>query len=53
MRHENTQGIAQELKTQAFILGGSIILMWVVEIADIVWFHGSLDRYGIVPRNPI
>jgi membrane associated rhomboid family serine protease len=53
MRHEQTQSIARELQTQAFILGGSVILMWVVEIADIFWFRGHLDRFGIIPRNPI
>jgi len=43
--------INQEIKTQAAILGGSISLLWAIEIVDIFVFRGGLDRYGIRPYS--
>jgi membrane associated rhomboid family serine protease len=36
---------------QALILGVCVALAWGIELVDQVAFHGSLDRYGIRPRN--
>jgi membrane associated rhomboid family serine protease len=45
------KGFARELRTQFITLGGLVALMWAIEIADQFIFRGSLDRYGIIPRN--
>ena len=34
------------------ILFVSVILFWIIEIVDYTIFHGSLDQYGIKPRDP-
>ena len=51
------KAIAQELKTQIWILGGLVAVMWAVEILDQFVFrlgmHQTLDIYGIMPRNVI
>lgn len=49
----NSQGktINQELRTQVTIIGGSVALMWAIEILDIFVFRGGLDRYGIRPYS--
>lgn len=39
------------LKEQAFILGGFVLLIWLVELVDILLFAGTLDRFGIRPRT--
>lgn len=51
MGRRKTPGIAQELKTQIFILGGLVALMWIVEIVDLFFFRGRLDSYGIRPHS--
>lgn len=51
MSSKEAKSIAGELKTQAIILGGFIALMWAVEIIDLLFLGGTLDRYGIRPRN--
>lgn len=43
--------IMAELKSQAQILGGFLVLIWVVEILDQLFFRGTLDRFGIYPRS--
>jgi membrane associated rhomboid family serine protease len=45
------KGFARELRTQFMTLGGLVALMWAIEIADQFIFRGSLDVYGIIPRN--
>jgi membrane associated rhomboid family serine protease len=35
------------------ILIVAVVIFWVVEIADQLVFHGSLDNYGIQPHNII
>jgi len=51
------KAIAQEFKTQIWILGGLVAIMWVVEILDQFVFRGglrqTLDIYGIYPRNVV
>lgn len=52
MSRRRKQGIAQELKTQIFILGGFVTLMWLLEIVDL-FLGGRLDYYGIRPLSII
>jgi membrane associated rhomboid family serine protease len=42
--------LSKELKLPLFLLGGSVALMWALEIADIP-LRGSLDLFGIRPRS--
>ena len=55
--HAEKAAIAQELRTQLFVLFGLVALMWAVEIVDQgifrPVFRSTLDIYGIIPRNPI
>jgi membrane associated rhomboid family serine protease len=39
------------LKEQAIILGGFILLIWLVELVDTLLFAGALDRFGVRPRT--
>lgn len=41
----------QKLKLPIAVLGTLIILMWLSELADGLFFQGSLDQYGIRPRT--
>jgi membrane associated rhomboid family serine protease len=45
-----TAALARELKTQATVLGGSVAIMWGLEIVDIL-LGGALDTFGIHPRE--
>ncbi|MEM6424093.1 MAG: rhomboid family intramembrane serine protease [Cyanobacteria bacterium P01_D01_bin.128] len=45
------RGIAQELKQHAVILGGLILLLWILEAIDVVVFQQRLNQYGIRPRE--
>jgi len=51
------KAIAQEFKTQIWILGGLVAIMWAVEILDQFVFRvglrQTLDIYGIYPRNVV
>jgi membrane associated rhomboid family serine protease len=51
------KAIAQEIKTQIWILGGLVAIMWAVEILDQFVFRvglrQTLDIYGIYPRNVV
>jgi len=51
------KAIAQEIKTQLWILGGLVAIMWAVEILDQfvyrVGLRQTLDIYGIYPRNVV
>lgn len=51
-RQEN-QALARELRTQGTVLGGFVVLAWVLEVVDIVFLRQSLNRYGILPRELI
>ncbi|NEP56065.1 MAG: rhomboid family intramembrane serine protease [Symploca sp. SIO2G7] len=53
MSNQETKAFAREFKTQAIILGGSIALMWVLEIVDVIVFRQRLNVYGIRPREII
>ncbi len=48
---KHTETISGELKLHAAVLGGTLAVMWVLEIADLLVFGGGLDAYGIQPRS--
>lgn len=48
---ERLPNIEQNFETQATILGGFLLLIWVLEIIDFLMFQGALNRYGIRPRS--
>ncbi len=39
------------LKTGAVIMGGALLVMWALEILDLLLFGGALDSFGIRPRS--
>lgn len=51
MSRQEAKAIARELKTQIFVLGGFIALIWAVEFIDSLFLGGALDLYGIRPRS--
>ena len=38
------------LKSQAIILGGFVVLIWFLELIDMVVLDGSLDKLGVPPN---
>jgi len=52
MKRRQGNAIAQEFKTQVFILGGFVALIWALEIVDSL-MGGALDVYGISPHSII
>jgi len=41
----------RHLGQQAALLAAIVAIMWAIEVVDQLFFHGSLDRYGIHPRT--
>ena len=39
------------LKTGAVVMGGALLVMWALEILDLLLFGGALDSFGIRPRS--
>ena len=53
MSNQETKAFVREFKTQVTILGGSVALMWVLELMDVIVFRQRLNIYGIIPREII
>jgi len=53
MSNQETKAFVREFKTQVTILGGSVALMWVLELVDVIVFRQRLNIYGIIPREII
>ena len=52
MQETNSQtALWQQLKTPLSILGGFVLLLWLIEIADQLIFGGALDSFGVRPRT--
>lgn len=57
MRDEITEQSEQQptlwdhMQTPLIILGGFIVLIWFIELVDVVFLDGGLDQYGIQPRT--
>ena len=45
--------IVSEIKSQIWILGSIVGLMWLVEVLDVSVFNYQLDTWGILPRQAI
>jgi membrane associated rhomboid family serine protease len=43
--------VGRTLKSQAIILGGFVVLIWFLELVDMVIMDGSLDKLGVQPRS--
>lgn len=50
-KQDTPKSIARELKTQVFVLGGFITIIWALEFIDLLFLGRSLDLYGIRPRS--
>jgi membrane associated rhomboid family serine protease len=48
---EARRALRGEVRSQALVLGGTLALLWLLEILDLVAFHGRLDQLGIKPRT--
>ncbi len=52
---EPKRSLLQELQEQFYILGGFVLLIWVIEILDNLLFQrilrSGLDQFGIYPRT--
>jgi len=49
-QNEELSEISRTLRTQAIILGGFIVFIWLLEAIDWV-LGGKLDQFGILPRQ--
>jgi membrane associated rhomboid family serine protease len=48
---ERGVAVSRTLKTQAIILGGFILLIWLLELVDWLILKGALDSWGVQPRT--
>lgn len=46
-----SRSIGGGFKLGAWLLGGALLAMWLLEVADLLLFGGALDAYGIRPRS--
>jgi membrane associated rhomboid family serine protease len=55
MSYELKQGSMRVQRTpvvgQLFLLAGVVALLWLLELADLLFWHGGLDGWGIRPRT--
>ena len=45
------RSIERGFKLPAVLLGGALLAMWALELVDLLFFGGALDRLGIEPRS--
>lgn len=50
---DEERGILQEIQAQVTILGGLVVVAWVIELVDIFVFRQRLNLFGIYPRTLI
>jgi membrane associated rhomboid family serine protease len=48
---ERGVAVSRTLKTQAIILGGFVLLIWLLELVDWLILKGALDSWGVQPRT--
>jgi membrane associated rhomboid family serine protease len=51
IRGRTLSGLGQISRNQVVILGVFILFIWLLELADVIFFDHSLDLYGIHPRS--
>src|SRR4051794_36086567 len=42
---------SRKFKQQAALMAAIVAMLWVIEIMNLLIFHGHLDRFGIHPRS--
>lgn len=47
---ESQTSLPQQLKTPLLIIGGFVLLLWLIEGVDQLIFDGALDSFGVRPR---
>lgn len=52
-RAEAKRALWAEIRVQILVLGGTLALLWLLEIVDLVAFGGRLDQLGIKPRTVV
>jgi membrane associated rhomboid family serine protease len=45
--------MSRPMRSQLLILGGFVLLIWLVELVDSLIFKGTLDQLGVQPRSLI
>ena len=50
-RAEAKRALRSEIRSQVLVLGGTLALLWLLEIVDLVALRGRLDELGIRPRT--
>jgi membrane associated rhomboid family serine protease len=45
--------MSRPMRSQLLILGGFVLLIWLVEVVDRLIFKGTLDQLGVQPRSLI
>ncbi len=48
---QGLNGVGRILKSQAIILGSFVLLIWLLEIIDLVFFNNGLNVFGVQPRT--
>jgi len=48
-----TRSVNQTLRSQLLILGGFVVLIWFLELLDLLLFQGALDELGVQPRSAV
>jgi membrane associated rhomboid family serine protease len=43
--------VRSELITHLMVLSNAVLLLWLIELLDLLLWHGTLDFYGIQPRT--
>lgn len=49
--NESQTSLQQQLKTPLLIIGGFVLLLWLIEVVDQLFFGGGLDSFGVRPRS--
>src|SRR5947209_6334696 len=48
---EARRALLHEIRGQVLVLGGTLAVLWLLEIIDLVVLGGRLDQLGIKPRT--
>ena len=50
-RAEAKRALRAEIRSQLLVLGGTLAVLWLLELVDLIALHGRLDNLGIRPRT--
>jgi membrane associated rhomboid family serine protease len=51
MTHPAKSSFSKQLSEQFTILGGFVLIFWILELLDQLFLQGALDRFGIIPHS--